>query len=77
MQRVEFTIEPFHEGRPGLHVTAPVAALHDMGVDVAVGPFGSSCEVDDATAGEVAATIVRIALEHGASHVNVDIEGVS
>jgi hypothetical protein len=47
-----------------------------MGVEVAVGPFGSSCEVDDATAGEVAATIVRIALEHGASHVNVDIEGV-
>jgi uncharacterized protein YqgV (UPF0045/DUF77 family) len=74
---VEFTIEPFHEGHPGLHVTAPVAALQDMGVDVAVGPFGSSCEVDDGRVGEVAATIVRIAIEHGASHVNVDIEGAS
>lgn len=73
MQRVEFTIEPFLEGRPGRHVTAPTDALRDMGVDVEIGPFGSSCDVDDGRTGEVVATVVRLAVEHGASHVNVDV----
>lgn len=77
VQRVEFTIEPFLEGQPGLHVTAPVDAIREMGIEVAVGPFGSSCDVDDAQASEVAATVVRIALQHGASHVNVDIAGTA
>ena len=74
MQRVEFTIEPFDEGRPGRHVTAPADILRDMDVDVEIGPFGSSCVVDDERAGDVVAAVVRIALEHGASHVNVDVE---
>jgi uncharacterized protein YqgV (UPF0045/DUF77 family) len=69
-----FTIEPFTEGRPGSHVTEPIQALQSMGVPVDVGPFGSSCEVTDDVAGEVVATVVRIALANGASHVNVDVE---
>lgn len=77
MQRVEFTIEPFHEGEPGLHVTAPADALREMGLAVEVGPFGSSCQVDDDRVSNVVATIVGIALDHGASHVNVDIETAS
>ncbi len=74
MQRVEFTIEPFNEGRPGRHVTAPVDSLSEMQIDVEVGPFGSSCVVDDDQVSDVVATVVRVALEHGASHVNVDVE---
>lgn len=74
MQRIEFTIEPFLEGRPGHHVTAPADAVRAMGVDVEVGPFGSSCTVDDERAGDVVAMVVRLAVEHGASHVNVDVE---
>jgi len=74
VQRVEFTIEPFNEGQPGQHVTAPVDTLRAMDLDVEVGPFGSSCIVDDERASEVVAAVVRIALEHGASHVNVDVE---
>lgn len=77
MQRVEFTIEPFNEGEPGRHVTAPADTLRDMHVDVDVGPFGSSCVVADERASEVVATVVRIALEHGASHVNVDVEAAT
>jgi len=73
VQRVEFTIEPFEEGRPGRHVTAPTDSLRASGLDVEVGPFGSSCVVDDGAASEIVATIVRLALEHGASHVNIDI----
>jgi uncharacterized protein YqgV (UPF0045/DUF77 family) len=71
---VEFTIEPFNEGQPGQHVTAPADALRAIDVDVDVGPFGSSCFVSGEQVGEVVATVVRIALEHGASHVNVDVE---
>ena len=73
MQRVEFTIEPFREGQPGEHVTAPADAVRALGVDVEVGPFGSSFLVDDDRVGEVVATVVRLAVEHGASHVNVDV----
>lgn len=73
MQRIEFTIEPFEEGRPGRHVTAPADAVRSMGIDVEVGPFGTSCSVDDHRAGEVVSAIVSAALEHGASHVNVDV----
>lgn len=74
MQRVEFTIEPFTEGQPGRHVTEPTAALRSMGFDVEVGPFGSNCLVEDGRASDAVATIVRTALEHGATHVNVDVE---
>lgn len=74
MPRVEFTIEPFNEGQPGRHVTAPTDLLRSMDVDVEVGPFGSSCHVPDGRIGDVVATIVRVALEHGASHVNLHVE---
>lgn len=76
MQRVEFTIEPFVEAAPGEHVTAPVDALRDLGVDVEVGPFGSSCTVPSERVGDVVAAIARIAVERGATHINVDIEAV-
>ncbi len=74
MPRVEFTIEPFNEGQPGRHVTAPTDMLRSMEVDVEVGPFGSSCDVPGERVGEVVATITRVALEHGASHVNLHVE---
>lgn len=77
MQRVEFTIEPFNEGQPGQHVTVPADTLRAMGIAVDVGPFGSSCVVDDQRAGDVVAAVVRLALEHGASHVNVDVEAAT
>ncbi|MDJ0769048.1 MAG: hypothetical protein QNJ12_09650 [Ilumatobacter sp.] len=73
MHRVEFTIEPFVEGQPGRHVTAPVNALTAMGVHVEVGPFGSGCSVPAGRASEVVSTIVAMAVEHGASHVNIDV----
>jgi hypothetical protein len=76
VQRVEFTIEPFNEGQPGRHVTMPADTLRAMHVDVEIGPFGSSCVVEDERASDIVATVVRIALEHGASHVNVDVEAV-
>jgi uncharacterized protein YqgV (UPF0045/DUF77 family) len=71
--RLEFTIEPFVEGRPGPHVTAPIDALVALGIEVEVGPFGTSCTVETSRSAAVVATIVEHALEHGASHVNIDV----
>ena len=76
VQRVEFTIEPFVEAAPGAHVTEPVEALRRLGFEVEVGPFGSSCTVGSEHVGDVVAAVARIAIAHGATHVNVDIEAV-
>ncbi len=73
MQRVEFTIEPFVEGRPGPHVTAPTDALQALGIGIEVGPFGSYCEVGDDDVGEAVGAIVQAAIAHGATHVTVDV----
>ena len=73
VQRIEFTIEPFVEAQPGIHVTAPVDALTTMGVVVEVGPFGSACDVDDDRVGDAVATIVGTAVANGATHINVDV----
>ena len=55
MQHLEFTIEPFVEGKPGPHVVAAVAAVADLGAEVDFGPFGSSCTVDAALMPDVVA----------------------
>lgn len=76
MHRLEFTIEPFAEGQPGPHVTAPVEALRERGFDVEFGPFGSACDVPGAAVAEAVGLLVGSAFEHGATHVNVDVARV-
>jgi len=73
VHQVEFTIEPFVEGQPGQHVLAPIEAAHVLGVEVELGPFGSSCVTREDQTPEVVAAIVRAALDHGAADVYVDI----
>jgi len=68
---IEFTIEPFVEGQPGPHVTSAVAAVEALGVAIEFGPFGSSCEVPEGIAGQVAGTIVQAAFANGATHVSM------
>lgn len=73
MHRLEFTIEPFEEGRPGRHVTAPVDALRERGYPVEFGPFGSMCDVPAAEVGSAVGLLVESAMSAGASRVNVDV----
>ena len=73
MAYVEFTIEPFVEGRPGPHVTAAIAAAEERGLDVEVGPFGSSVVVELAELGTVIAAISDAAMANGATHVSVHV----
>lgn len=76
MHRVEFTIEPFVEGKPGPHVTAAIDAASALGHDVEIGPFGSGCVVPTDGVAEVVSAVVRAAVEHGADHVNIDVQQV-
>jgi 8-oxo-dGTP pyrophosphatase MutT (NUDIX family) len=76
MQRVEFTVEPFVEGQPGRHVTAPVDAVRDLGIEVDFGPFGSECVAETARTPDVVAAIVRAAVANAATHVTIDITAI-
>ncbi len=71
---LEFTIEPFHEGNPGPHVRAAIAAAEALGVTVEFGPFGSSCAVTQEQVAEVSGAIVAEAFANGASHVSLHAE---
>jgi uncharacterized protein YqgV (UPF0045/DUF77 family) len=73
VQQLEFTIEPFVEGRPGPHVVAAVAAVEDLGVTVDFGPFGSSCRAEPGLMADVVATVVRVAFANGATHVSMHV----
>jgi uncharacterized protein YqgV (UPF0045/DUF77 family) len=70
---VEFTIEPFVEGRPGPHVTAAIAAAEARGLAVEIGPFGSSVVVELAEIGAVIGVLSDAAMANGATHVSVHV----
>lgn len=71
---MEFTIEPFHEGKPGPHVLAAVAAAEALGATIEFGPFGSTCTVPADRVAAVSGAIVAEAFAHGATHVSLHVE---
>lgn len=73
MLSVEFTVEPFIEGAPGIHVTAAIAAVERCGLSVDFGPFGSSFTVTQEQLPEVIAQLMRAAYGNGATFVSVDV----
>lgn len=75
MLQLEFTVEPFVEGHPGMHVTAAVAAVERAGGAVEFGPFGSTCSASTDEMPNVIAELVRAAFANGASHVTMHVAG--
>ena len=73
VQRVEFTVEPFVEGQPGPHVTAPIDAIRAHGIAVEFGPFGSEFVAPTAQTPAVVAAILEAAFANGATHVTIDV----
>jgi uncharacterized protein YqgV (UPF0045/DUF77 family) len=71
--RIEFTVEPFHDGAPGPHVRAAVEAARGGGLDVDFGPFGSSVVGDDDQVLTTADAVVRAAIGAGATRVSMQI----
>lgn len=76
MQQLDFTIEPFVDGQPGPHVTAPVAALEALGINVEFGAFGSSCMAEADRIPELVAEVIRVAYANGATRVTIEIDQV-
>ncbi|MEX2626012.1 MAG: hypothetical protein WD225_03960 [Ilumatobacteraceae bacterium] len=74
MLRVEFTVEPFVEGRPGPYVTAAIDAVRSIGSDVEVGPFGSSCRVGREQLADLLAALGSAAFANGATHLSVHVD---
>ena len=70
---VEFTVEPFVEGKPGPHVTGAVAAVEAHGIAVEFGPFGSVFRVGEATMPTVISDMMRAAYANGATFVSVSV----
>ena len=77
MLLLEFTIEPFVEGRPGPHVMSAIEAARAFGYEIDFGPFGSSCTVPADQAGEVARAVLDAAFANGATHVSLHTERVT
>lgn len=75
--RIEFTVEPFVEGRPGPHVKAAIDAASRRGLEVDVGPFSTIVDVPGDDIGEAVAELVTTALDHGASRVSLQVEPVA
>ncbi len=74
--RVEFTVEPFHDGHPGDHVLAAWRAVEADGCQLEPGPFSSEAEVPDAIVAKVVADLLRAALDGGATRVTVQVEPI-
>ncbi len=71
---IEFFVEPFSEGSPGPHVAAAIAAFERLGVTTEVGPFGTTASGDVEQLAEGAATMIRDALEAGATRIALRLE---
>ena len=70
---VEFTVEPFVEGRPGPHVTSAIAAVEAAGLAADVGPFGTAFTGPEADAVAAVGALLRAALDHGATRVSLQV----
>ncbi len=68
---VEFLIEPFTEGHLGDHVQAGLDAVAAHGLDVDVGPFGTTTSGPVDAVAAAMADMVRKAMDAGAHRVSV------
>ncbi len=70
---VDFVIEPFVEGEPGPHVLAGIRAMEARGLEVTMGPFGSTVVGDVATVSDAIKAMVDAAVRDGARRVLVEM----
>ena len=76
VQRVEFFIEPFEEGRPGPHVTAAVDAVTAAGGDVDFGAFSSTCPSRRRRDAGVVAALLEAAFAARRDNVRLSVDRV-
>jgi uncharacterized protein YqgV (UPF0045/DUF77 family) len=74
---VEFTIEPFVEGDPGPHVGAGIDAVRATGVDVEVGPFGTTATGEADAVVDAITELCRKATAAGAERISLQLTVVT
>ncbi len=74
--RVDFTVEPFVEGRLGPHVEAALHVLREAGHAPDVGPFGNAVEGDAARLLPAVARALAASFDAGASGVSLAARAV-
>jgi uncharacterized protein YqgV (UPF0045/DUF77 family) len=67
--RLEFTVEPFVEGSPGVHVRAALDEARRQGLHPEMGPFGTTVDGDAEKVLSTLGPIVAAAVDAGASRV--------
>jgi uncharacterized protein YqgV (UPF0045/DUF77 family) len=70
---VDFVIEPFVEGSPGPHVVAGIQAIEAKGLEVTMGPFGSTVTGSVEAVSEAIRAMVDAAVKDGARRVLVEM----
>ena len=69
----EFTIKPFVDGAPGPHVRAAIAVAEEAGLDVEIGPFGTSVTGETSVVVSTVDALLRAAIDHGATRVSLQV----
>ena len=69
----EFTIEPFVDGAPGPHVRPAIAVAEEAGLDVEIGPFGTSVTGETSVVVSTVDALLRAAIDHGATRVSLQV----
>jgi uncharacterized protein YqgV (UPF0045/DUF77 family) len=70
---VEFFIEPFKENAPGPYVMSGIEAMEANGLDVTMGPFGSTVTGAVRTVSDGIGAMVVAAANDGADRVRIEI----
>ena len=69
----EFTIEPFVDGAPGPHVHAAITVAEEAGLDVEIGPFGTSVTGGTPVVVSTVDAVLRAAVEYGATRISLQL----
>ena len=74
--RAEFTIEPFTEGDPGPHVKETISVAKRSGLNVEIGPFGTTVIGEQEKIFELVSNLLKTAMENGASRVSLQVTSI-
>lgn len=70
---LEFTVEPFVPTEPGPHVLASIETARRRGLDVDVGPFGTTAAGTAEDIADAAKAVITAALANGATRISLQI----
>lgn len=74
--RAEFTIEPFTEGDPGPHVKETISVAKRSGLNVEIGPFGTTVTGEQEKIFDLISNLLKTAMENGASRVSLQVTSI-